>query len=103
MPLFTFSDVSRGDKEHLPAHVDPHRVGVAIAVKVARNGRVEATTCTIRIIPSPIFMVENQLQSTRASILGRTRNSWIRSWLQLVIFEDGECQSKRTVQSWLSP
>ena len=45
MPLLTFSDVSRGDKEHLPAHVDPHRVGVAIAVEVARNGRVEATTC----------------------------------------------------------
>ena len=88
MPLLTFSDVSRGDKEHLPAHVDPHRVGVAIAVEVARNGRVEATTCTNRIIPSPIFMVENQLQSTRASILGRTRNSW----MQLVIFEDGECQ-----------
>ena len=44
MPLLTFSDVSRGDKEHLSAHVDPHRVGVAIAVEVARNGRVEATT-----------------------------------------------------------
>ena len=46
MPLLTFSDVSRGDKEHLPAHVDPHRVGVAIAVEVARDGRVEATTCS---------------------------------------------------------
>ena len=45
MPLLTFSDVSRGDKEHLSAHVDPHRVGVAIAVEVARNGRVKATTC----------------------------------------------------------
>ena len=46
MPLLTFSDVSRGDKEHLPAHVNPHRVGVAIAVEVARDGRVEATTCS---------------------------------------------------------
>ena len=70
MPLLTFSDVSRGDKEHLPAHVDPHRVGVAITVEVARNGRVEATTYTIRIFPSPIFRVENQLQPTRASLLG---------------------------------
>ena len=59
MPLLTFSDVSRGDKEHLPAHVDPHRVGVAIAVEVARNGRVEATTCSnflqIRFLNHPPF------------------------------------------------
>ena len=47
MPILTFSDVSRGDEEHLSAHVDPHRVGVAITVEVARNGRVEAATCRI--------------------------------------------------------
>ena len=50
MPILTFSDVSRGDKEHLSAHVDPHRVGVAIAVEVARNGRVEATTCSKKFL-----------------------------------------------------
>ena len=57
-PLLTFSDVSRGDKEHLSAHVDPHRVGVAIAVEVARNGRVEATTCSetfLQIMFDPLF------------------------------------------------
>ena len=61
MPLLTFSDVSRGDKEHLPAHVDPHRVGVAIAVEVARNGRVEPTTCSkkflqIVFLNDPLFL-----------------------------------------------
>ena len=50
MPILTFSDVSRGDKEHLSAHVDPHRVGVAIAVEVARNGRVKATTCRENVL-----------------------------------------------------
>ena len=50
MPILTFSYVSRGDKEHLPAQVDPHRVGVAIAVEVARNGRVEATTCSKKFL-----------------------------------------------------
>ena len=33
----TLSDVSGGDKEHLPAHVDPHSVWVAITVEVTRN------------------------------------------------------------------
>ena len=61
MPILTFSDVSRGDKEHLSAQVDPHRVGVAIAVEVARNGRVEATTCgetflQIMFLNDPLFL-----------------------------------------------
>ena len=65
MPLLTFSDVSRGDKEHLPAHVDPHRVGVAIAVEVARNGRVEATTCgeiffTDYVLNDPPFLMHRK-------------------------------------------
>ena len=34
----TLFDVSGGNKEHLPAHVDPHSVWVAIAVEVTRNG-----------------------------------------------------------------
>ena len=51
----TLSDVSGGDKEHLPAHVDPHRVGVAIAVEVARNGRVEATTCSKNFLTEFVF------------------------------------------------
>ena len=64
MPLLTFSDVSRGDKEHLPAHVDPHRVGVAIAVEVARDGRVEATTCS-EILLQIMFLNDPPFLSTK--------------------------------------